>query len=317
MVNTKNQSVPVVDKKQDKSCSCDCGCEGKCSCGCGECGKTLLKCGTILLSALIISGSIVFSSSCLCLKKGMGPAPVPGKPAVERRVSARGGVVSDKAMHDYIMKNPKVLIESVDQYYRAQEEQKAAEPQKEFKLEDLEAAPADIVKKITADKANYSLGNPKGTFVIIEFFDHQCGWCKRTNQAMYEALASKEGKNIRWIPIDTPIFGEQSEMIARYVLAAGKQGKYAEMHKAVGEAKKVDEASLIEIGKTLKLNTKKLTADANSAEIKGKLEANKEYSQALKIGGVPMLIVDGRINPGALFGDRLEVVKKAAAAKKK
>ena len=66
------------------------------------------------------------------------------------------------------------------------------------------------------DKTNYSLGNPKGKFVIIEFFDHQCGWCKKTNVEMSKAVASAEGKNIRWIPIDTPIFGEASETIARF-----------------------------------------------------------------------------------------------------
>ena len=94
-------------------------------------------------------------------------------------------------------------------------------------------ADAALVAEIVNDKTNYSLGNPKGKYVIIEFFDHQCGWCKRTNKEMREAIA-KGAKNIRWIPIDTPIFGEASETIARYVLAAGEQGKYAQMHEAVG-----------------------------------------------------------------------------------
>ena len=92
---------------------------------------------------------------------------------------------------------------------------------------------ARLSKQIAADAANYSLGNPDGKFVIIEFFDYNCGWCQRTNAGLQEALAKPEAKNIRWIPIDTPIFGASSEMIARYVLAAGKQGKYQQMHDAV------------------------------------------------------------------------------------
>ena len=50
--------------------------------------------------------------------------------------------------------------------------------------------------------------------------------------------------------------------------------------------------------------------DANSQEIKDKLVANREFTRALNIGGVPMLIVNGNIHPGALFGDELnEVVR--------
>ena len=92
---------------------------------------------------------------------------------------------------------------------------------------------ARLAKEIAADPSNYSLGNPDGKFVIIEFFDYNCGWCQRTNEAMKAALAKPEAKNIRWIPIDTPIFGASSATIASYVLAAGKQGKYEQMHDAV------------------------------------------------------------------------------------
>ena len=70
------------------------------------------------------------------------------------------------------------------------------------------------------------------------------------------------------------------------------------------------------MGKKLKLDTKKLKADANGNKIKAKLEANKEFRQKLNINGVPMLIVDGRINPGALIGENLDAVVKLSAQKK-
>ena len=43
---------------------------------------------------------------------------------------------------------------------------------------------------------------------------------------------------------------------------------------------------------------------------------NKELVQKLDLRGVPMLIVDGKIHPGALFGDALKDVVKASNAKK-
>lgn len=298
-MSTKNRSTPVVEKKEVKcACGDDCKCGCGCECNCNGVGKTLLLCGTMLVSAALIAAAIT-------LKPCKGPAHM----KMARPMPAVTMPNVDEKIADFIANNPKALIDSVEKFYK--------EEQTKSPLAGLAKADAEIVKKIVNDKTNYSLGNKDGKFVIIEFFDYQCGWCKRTNKAMAEAVASKEGKNIRWIPIDTPIFGEVSETIARYVLAAGEQGKYAEMHEAVGNAtSKLDEAALIELGKKLKLDTKKLTADANGKKIKAKLEANNEFRKKLNINGVPMLIVDGRINPGALIGEKLDAVVKLSAQKK-
>jgi protein-disulfide isomerase len=236
---------------------------------------------------------------------------------IHRALAKNNRAIQDRAIHDYIVRNPKVIVESVEKYFKEEEaKQQAAAPKERppFNLDNFEKLDPSLVQQIVNDKTNYSLGNKDGKFVIIEFFDYNCGWCKRTNAALKEALAKPEAKNIRWVPIDTPIFGEGSETIARFVLAAGKQGKYAAMHDAVGDYKgKVDEAALMEMGKKIGLNTDKMKKDADSQEIKDKLVANREFTRALNIGGVPMLIVNGNIHPGALFGEELdEVVAESA-----
>ena len=307
MVNTKNRSTPVVEKKEEKKCDCGCGCEN-CTCGCGgsDVGKTLLLCGTILVSSFLIAGAVF-------MRPFSGPKFKHPLPSVVNPAP----VNTDAAIRNFIKKNPKLLIETVEKYYKDQEAKAAPAPKEPFNLDKFPMADADLVKQVINDKTNYSLGNKDGKFIIIEFFDYQCGWCKRTNKGLEEAVAKPEGKNIRWIPIDTPIFGEASETIARYVLAAGEQGKYAEMHKAVGEAQdRLNEDALLALAKDLKLDTKKLKADANGDKIKKKLASNNEFREKLSISGVPMLIVDGHKKPGALFGDDLDVVVKLSADKK-
>jgi len=260
-----------AEHEEVKSCSCG----SKCECNCGASKALLLGVSAV---ALILSVVALVKKPC------------------------------DKALTDWVNKNPKVIADSVEAYYKELDAQRRQAEKAQPKV-----APADMVAKILNDKGNYSLGNPNGKFVIIEFFDYNCGWCKRTNAALKEALAKPEAKNIRWIPIDTPIFGEGSETIARYVLAAGQQGKYAAMHDAVGDFKgKLDEAALIEMGKKLGLDVDKLKKVANSKEIKDKLVANREFTRALNIGGVPMLIVNGDIHPGALFGEALDEVVAAS-----
>ena len=76
---------------------------------------------------------------------------------------------------------------------------------------------------------------------------------------------------------------------------------------------KVDEAALMEMGKKIGLNTDKMKKDADSQEIKDKLASNRAFTQTLKIGGVPMLIVNGDIHPGALFGEDLDNVVAASS----
>lgn len=249
-------------------------------CKCGE-GCSCCKCGPAKAVLFGVSALALVLSICALVKKPC-----------------------DKAMTQWVNENPKVIADSVEAYYKKLDAERRQAEKAQPKV-----APANLVAKIVNDKANYSLGNPKGKFVIIEFFDYNCGWCKRTNAALKEALAKPEAKNIRWIPIDTPIFGEGSETIARYVLAAGKQGKYAAMHDAVGDFKgKVDEAALVEMGKKIGLDTDKLKKDADSKELKDKLVSNREFTRSLNIGGVPMLIVNGAIHPGALFGEDLDAV---------
>lgn len=317
---------PVVERTDSCDCtkdSCKCGPDCTCQSECSDKTKLLIKSGVILAAAIIISGAILtagLDSGCSRSRLFAGnnsDKPMPSK-FMEKR---------DAAMRDFIMKNPKVLIDSVEAYYKAQQAggagvedcgdaapaaKAAPAPQK---APEMQAAPADLVAKIVADKTNHVLGNPKGKFVIIEFFDYQCGWCKRTNKEM--GLAVKSTDNIRWILIDTPIFGEASETIARYGMAAAKQGKYAQMHEALTNATgRLDEAALKKMGGDLGMDVKKLEKDANSDEVKNKLAANQALARQLNINGVPILIVDGKINPGALIGPRLQDAVKAANAKK-
>jgi glutaredoxin len=141
---------------------------------------------------------------------------------------------------------------------------------------------------------------------IDEFFDYQCGWCKKTNKAIWDEIKDNKAPNIRWIPIDAPIFGEGSALISRYVLAAGKQGKYSEMHHEVAEATgNLDQEALVKLGEKVGLNIDQLKKDAESDEIKAKLEANIAMAREIGVQGVPFMIVNGKPRGGALLGDAL------------
>lgn len=301
-MNAKQHHTHTAEK-ETSACACgtECKCGDNCKCHSSDCCSKFLMPATVLASAIIISGTILTVAFDGCQRRS---SHIMEKPSIRRDAGIDG------AIENWVKNNPKILIDSVEKHYRAEEAKnraKAPQPQ--------QTADKALVDEIINDKTNHVLGNPNGKFVIIEFFDYQCGWCKKTNKEISAAL--KDAPNIRWILMDTPIFGEASQLIARYAMAAGKQGKFKEYHEAIGNAKgKLDKDGLIKLGKDLKLNTKKLSADAESAEVKAKLEKNQKYARQLNINGVPMLIVDGKINPGALIGDNLAKAVEASKAKK-
>lgn len=165
----------------------------------------------------------------------------------------------------------------------------------------------EIVAQILERKTLYSLGNPNGSYIIVKFFDYNCGWCKRTSQAFQKAFKEGTIPNVRLVLIDTPIFGESSAIISRFVMASEKQGKLTQMHEEVINASgKLDKSKLLQIAKKLGMDIHQLESDANSMEIRNQLTENKKLSEELKIIGVPYLIVNGKSNPGALIGEKFE-----------
>ena len=304
----KTKTVPVVEK-QEKCCdTCECTKESKCcdSCTCGETGsccskkgcnksncKTLAKCLTTLVGALMISTSIlIVGSEC-------------SRPRPTRHVMPN----IDAQITKYLNENSHIVAGIMEKQKARIEAEKRAEEERIRKAEEEKQAKkvAEHKDKIIADKTNHSLGNKDGKYVIIEFFDYRCGWCKKTNSALLEKIESKKAPNVRWIPVDAPIFGEGSALISRYVLAAGKQNKYEAMHHAVVKAEgNLDKAALMELAKKAGLDADKLAKDAESEEIKAKLDANIKLAQEIGVRGVPFMIVNGKPRGGALLNQALE-----------
>ena len=294
MQNNKHNNRPAVrpavaeTKKVD---GCKCGCQ-ECKC---SCGSNLLNGVLVFLGCLIIAGAVCFSASCKCSKK----------PAVD--VAAAPARVDDRSFEDFIKKNPKFIVDTLNDFYRSQQQQEEEQMPT--------TADKDLVDEILKDKTNHVLGNPKGSFIIIEFFDYNCGYCKMMNKKIAEDVITKSN-NIRWVLMDSPIFGDRSEIIARYAWAAAKQGKFAEYHAALGETDKKDEEGLKDIGRNLGMDVEKLAKDANSDAAKKKLADNRKYAEKLHINGVPMFIVNGDIRIGAFSDDQLaEYVRQANGEK--
>jgi protein-disulfide isomerase len=201
-------------------------------------------------------------------------------------------------VRQYLMENPEVLLD-VSKALEAK--------QKEAEAEQRKTALQDNAKAIFHDGNDYVAGNPNGDVTIVEFFDYNCGWCKKGFPEVVTLL--EKDKNLRLVLKEFPIFGGDSDYAAMAALAAKKQNKYWELHSAFfSHEGKLTKEAVDEIAKAHGIDMEKLKADMNSPEIAESLAATRQIAQALAINGTPAFIVDEQVSPGYLPADGLQAM---------
>ena len=143
------------------------------------------------------------------------------------------------------------------------------------------------------------LGNKSGKDIIIEFFDYNCGYCKRSFPEIMELVS--ENKNIKVILKELPVLGESSILASKASIASQKQDKYFEFHQElINYSGLISLPDIKKISKELGINYEQLQKDMNSDETI--LLINESYRLADLIGvrGTPAFIINNDLIPGAI-----------------
>ena len=211
----------------------------------------------------------------------------------------------DEAIRSYLLQHPEVIIESLQKY---EEKERAAQ----------EKASADALvshKDIIYDHPMTPVtGNPKGDVTVVEFFDYQCGYCKRTMQNMLDL--QKEDSKVRFVWKELPILGPVSEFAARGAMAAKKQDKYLEYHVAVmGARGQLTPDMVLKRAAEAGVDIERLKRDMDDPEIAKYLRETLLLAQQLGITGTPGFIIGGKLVPGAIGMEQMKkLVAEARAA---
>lgn len=216
------------------------------------------------------------------------PAPVAptagGTAFTDDQKKALGEIVKD-----YLMKNPEVLIE-VQSSLEAKLEKEQGEKLKTFMAENAKA--------IYRDPESPVAGDPNGDITVVEFFDYNCGYCKRGLPEVKKLI--EQDKRIRFVFKELPILSKGSEEAAKAALAAKRQNKYWDFHQALLSVKgQANEAVALKIAADLKLDVDKFKADMAGDSVKTELEADKDLAKKMGINGTPHFLVGDKSIPGA------------------
>lgn len=211
-------------------------------------------------------------------------------------------------MRDYILANPDVVLEALRSMERQRREEAAARQRE---------ALVGMHDRLYEDDRSPSVGpsDPDAAkpVTMVEFFDYQCGYCKRVFPSVMQVMADDPG--LRVVFIELPILGPESTYAARAALAAKKQDRYFEFHRAVmNERGRLSEEKVMAIARGLGLDTDRLAADMEDPAIKKHIQDNIDLAQALGIEGTPALVIGDELVPGAIGLDQLkELVAKTRA----
>lgn len=224
--------------------------------------------------------------------------------------SIKGGVSRNDVediIAQYIKEHPEDIVASVQemQTRKIQEEAKRANENVSTKKDEIER-----------DAQSPVVGNSQGDVTVVEFFDYNCGFCKRVQPAIVKLLA--EDKNVRFVMKELPILSPVSEIAARAALSAYAiaPDRYLDVYNALMAARLTDKNSVLEVIKQTGLDVDKVSAGMDSPSISDHLSKNQDLAEMIGIHGTPAFVIGDKLIPGAISYEQMQSEVSAAREKK-
>jgi len=205
---------------------------------------------------------------------------LPQQPGVSAAERAR----VESIVHDYLLKQPEILIQAMQILQKKEMEQ----------AQNIIQQTKDNAGRYTAalfHAANDPIGgNVNGKITVVEFFDYQCPHCVAMSPILDKVI--KNNSDVRVVYKELPIRGPMSELAARAALAANKQGKYSVFHHLLmSNNQPFSETVVFNLAKSAGLNVDKLKKDMQSDEVNKILQTNMKLRDDLNLFGTPAIFV--------------------------
>jgi len=202
-----------------------------------------------------------------------------------------------KIVREYLIEHPETITEAVEALREKMRAQAEAEA-----LKGIESRKDELFN----GKEDPVLGNAAGDVVIVEFFDYNCPYCKVSLDPMLEA-AKADGK-VKVVFKEMPILSEDSITAARVALAAKKQGKYEDVHRAFMKYRgKLDEKTIYRLAGEAGANVELLRKESLGTDIDKQIRKSTELAHALGVSSTPTFILaDAKGGAARIISSALE-----------
>jgi len=139
-------------------------------------------------------------------------------------------------------------------------------------------------------------GDAKAPVTVTMFSDFQCPFCAQAITIVDEALKQYKPTEVKFVMKQFPLrqIHPNAEPAAEAALAAGKQGKFWEMHDELYKSNLAPE-TIKGIAEKIGLDMKKFEADRQSDDVKKQIDAELALGQQVDVRGTPSIFVNGKV----------------------
>lgn len=198
----------------------------------------------------------------------------------------------ERIVRDYLLENPEVIVEAIN--VLRQREQAAEEAAASQKLSELNA-------ELLQSERDPVGGNPNGSITLVEFFDYNCGYCKRANGTLKALIQANP--DLRVVYKEFPILTETSMTAARASLALNAlyPEHYETFHRQLLDRRGSlqQDSEIWEAMAALEVDVDAVKAEAEKDWVKETIARNHQLAQELNITGTPTFVVGDSILRGA------------------
>jgi protein-disulfide isomerase len=203
-------------------------------------------------------------------------------------------------VRNYLVSHPEVLEEAMTELNKRQAADEAAKH---------EASVAQNSEAIFNSPRGVTLGNKDGDVTFVEFFDYNCGYCKRAMADMLDLL--KSDPKLKVVLKEFPVLSEGSVEAAKVAVAVRMQDptgkKYLDFHqKLLGGRGPADKARALAAAKDAGLDVARIEKDLSSPEVRATIEENFKLAEAMGMNGTPSYVIGKQIVVGAIGLDGLK-----------
>jgi protein-disulfide isomerase len=205
----------------------------------------------------------------------------------------------ERLLKDYLADHPEAIQEALDTLAARKAAAKAEQQKAAIKANDA---------ALFASSRQVTLGNRKGDVTLVEFFDYNCGYCKRALTDLLDMM--KSDPKLKVVLKEYPILGPDSVEAARVAVAVRMQD--AGGAKLLENRGHNDKARALAAAEEIGLDMARLQRDLASEEVTRSIEESTRLAKALAINGTPGYVVGDHVIVGAL-GQQVLKDKIAAA----
>jgi protein-disulfide isomerase len=201
---------------------------------------------------------------------------------------------------NYLIAHPEVIEEAMTELSKRQA---AAE------IEKHETSITQNAEKIFNSPRGVTVGNKDGDVTFVEFFDYNCGYCKRAMSDMLDLM--KNDPKLKVVLKEFPVLGPGSVEAAQVAIAARMQDpsgkKYLDFHqKLLGGRGQADKAHAMAAAKDAGFDMARLEKDLASPEVRATIEENFKLAEEMGMNGTPSYVIGKQVVVGAVGLDGLK-----------